>query len=318
MAQVKGSLLVTAEGMDLANVEEKNRDRVVADFHRMKTDAERQHDRFYAMDDLFSHRFSYGDFYSGFLFKPWPEFHADKILSSISQNTHQLIQSFSQCITMVPLGGEVEFGEKEEPRAHTGYCNPQGYDDFVGNKTQWEEWHREWYCCHPQAIDWSDVDNDWLPRQDLILAILKRELLSKLIDDGLASEDAERELASIPDDKIVHEFHKQVMGHKGRDLEGYALQVGGEICRCNYYRYEAELSDLERQYAKSLRAIYSIVNRNERRQFISIDFGHGMFEFHDERGSHLGEYRFDGTWNSDAKADHSLKSLSLWCKRREN
>lgn len=315
MAKVNGSLLLTVEGMELAHVEERNRDTVVADFHRMKMRAERQHDRFYALKDLFSHRFSYGDFYSDFLFRPWQEFHSDKILSCISQNTHQLIQSFSQCIMLEPLGCEAELRGKEEPHAHTGYCNPQGYEDFVGNKKDWEEWHRRWYCCNPQMIDWSKTENDWLPRQDLIIEILKRELLTRFIEDGNNHEDAKRKLAQISDDSIVHEFHKQVMAHKGSNLEGYALQVGDEICLCNYYKYEAVLSDMERQYAKSLRAIYSVVNRYGRTQFISIDFGHGMFEFHDENGNHLGEFRFDGTRNSAAEANHSLKSIYQWRKQ---
>ena len=62
MTAVKGSLLVTAEGMELAHVADVSRDQAVGDFHRMKTEAERQHDRFYALIDLFSHQFSYGEF----------------------------------------------------------------------------------------------------------------------------------------------------------------------------------------------------------------------------------------------------------------
>ena len=48
MAAVKGSLLVTAEGMELVHVADDSRDQAVGDFHRMKTEAERHHDRFYA------------------------------------------------------------------------------------------------------------------------------------------------------------------------------------------------------------------------------------------------------------------------------
>lgn len=100
-------------------------------------------------------------------------------------------------------------------------------------------------------------------------------------------------------------------------MEAYASKIGGEICRYNYYTYEKELSNLERQYAKSLREIYSIVNRNGNLQFISIDFGHGMFESHDENGKHQGEFRFDGcTSNKGSSANHDLKCVSQWRKKR--
>lgn len=315
MTAVKGSLLVMAEGMELACVQAVSRDKVVADFHCMKTEAERQNDRFYAMKDLYSHQFSYGDLYTGLLLRPWPDFHADRILSSISQKTHQLLQSFSQCIRLFPVENEDAFMQKEAPHAYTGYCNTGNYKDYVGCESEWEIWHREWYKTHPQDIDWSTASNDMLPRQDLILKILKRELQSKFVEDGLTPDDAKQKVLSIADTKIVHEFHDKVMGHKGNTIAGYASQIGDEICRCNYYTYEAELSDFERQYAKSLRSIYSIINKDGKMQFISIDFSHGMFEFHDENGNHKGEFRFDGSPNSGVETDHNLKCMERWHKQ---
>lgn len=315
MTTVKGSLLVTAERMELSYVPDVNRDKAVGDFHRMKTEAERRHDRFYALPEIFSHQFSYGDFYSGLLYRAWPEFHADQVLASISQKTHQLIQSFSQCIKLPTIGSEADFQQKEQPHAYAGYCNPKGCGDFVGDIPTWEVWHRNWYTAHPQEIDWSTATNDWFPRQDLILDILKRELQVKFEQEGLMSEEAKRKVNVISDGNVIHEFHEKVMKHKGDALEGYASQIGGEICRCNYYTYEAELSDMERQYAKSMREIYSVVNKDGKEQFISIDFGHGMFEFHDENGDHIGEYRFDGSLNSGAEVDHGLKSLAQWRKK---
>lgn len=313
---MKGSLLVTAEAMELASIPAESRDQAVDDFHRMKTEAERRHDQFYALQELFSHQFSYGDFYNGLIYRAWPDFHADKVLASISQRTYQLIHAFSQCVMMfMPLNSEADFQQKEQPHAHTGYCNPQGLAGYVGNMPAWEEWHREWYRTHPQEIDWSHATNDWLPRQDLVLGILRRELKVKFVEEGMEPEEAELAVATIGDESVAHEFHDRVMKHKGGVMGGYALEIGGEICRCNYYNYESELSDMERQYAKSMRQIYSIVNKNGKEQFISIDFGHGMFEFHDENGEHQGEFRFNGTLNSGIEADHGLKSLAQWRKK---
>ena len=141
--------------------------------------------------------------------------------------------------------------------------------------------------------------------------ILKRELLAKF-KETKTPEESQELLEKITDNNVVHEFHRLVMGRQGDAIGGNASSIGGEICRCNYYTYEAELSDFERQYAKNPIEIYSIINRNGKRQFISIDFHHGMFEFHDETGAHLGEYRFDGSFNSNAEADHSLKCMEQW------
>lgn len=315
MTMVKGSLLVKVENMELSNIPADSRDQAVCDFHRMKTDAERKHDCFYALSELFSHQFSYGDFYKGLLYRSWPEFHANQILGSISQKTYQLIQSFSQCIQLLTLDSENDFKQKEFPQAYTGYCNPKEYVEFVGNMPTWEEWHRKWYTTHPQEIDWKGMANDWLPRLDLILDILKRELQTMFVEKGFTHKEAKQKVNAIADDNIVHEFHDQVMKHKGDTLEGYASQIGGEICRSNYYTFEKELSSLEQQKAGSLREIYSIVNKNGQEQFISIDFAHGMFEFLDVNGHHVGEFRFDGSLNSPAEVDHGLKCLEHWRKR---
>lgn len=315
MTAVKGSLLVTTEGMEIVGIPADSRDQAIGDFHRMKVEAERQHDCFYALPELYIHNFSYGDLYTGLLYRAWSDFHADPVLKCISQNTYQLIQSFSQCIKLSSIDSEEDFRQKEFPQANTGYCNPKGYDGFVKNISDWETWHQVWYIAHPQEIDWSGAQNDWLPRQDLILNILRREMREKLVEDGSKPEDAKQVVNAIADANVVHEFHDKVMKHKGGNLEGYASKIGGEICRSNYYRFEQELSNMEQQNAGSLRQIYSIVNKNGRNQFISIDFGHGMFEFHNEKGEHLGEYRFDGSLNSCAEVNHGLMCLVQWRKR---
>lgn len=315
MTTVKGSLLVTIEGMEIAEIPADSRDQAIGDFHRMKVEAERQHDCFYALPDLYSHKFSYGDLYTGLLYRAWSDFHADPVLKCISQNTYQLIQSFSQCIKLSSIDSEEGFRDKKMPQAYIGYCNSKGYGEFVGNVSDLEKWHRVWYIAHPQDIDWSGTQNDWLPRKDLILDILRRELQAKLVEDGSKPDNAKQVVNAIADVNVVHEFHDKVMKHKGDNLEGYASQIGDEICRSNYYRFEQELSNMEQQNARSLRKIYSIVNKYGREQFISIDFGHGMFEFHNENGDHMGEYRFDGTLNSCAEVDHGLKCLMQWRKR---
>lgn len=315
MAKGYGNLLLTEESLETVHIPEDNREGAVVEFYRMKSEAERCHDRFYVLASVYGHSFSYGAFYPNFCNMSWEEFQSHQSLKGIGQRAFDLMQGFCQNPSAGTLNDKTSFSAKEEPRAITGYSNPGEHAGFVGDRTAWESWHREWYTAHPSDIDWTGAINDWLPRQDLILEILKRELLAKFIGDGCEKEDAKRKLAGIADKNIVHEFHKQVMAHKGDALEGYASKIGGEICRCNYYIYEAELSNLERQYAKSMREIYSIVNKDGKRQFISIDFGHGMFEFHNENGEHQGESRFDGSYNSPKEIDHGFKCMEQWHKQ---
>lgn len=315
MAKGYGNLLLTEDGLEIAHIPEADRERAVVEFYSMKSEAERSYDRFYVLTSVYNHVFSYGDFYQNFYNMSWDEFQKHQSLKGISQRAFDLMQGFCQNPNASTLRDEVTFAGIDEPRAHTGYSNHKPFPVFVGNRTAWELWHREWYTAHPTDIDWSEAINDWLPRQDMVLEILKRELLLKFIEAGSEVEVAKRKLASIAEENIVHEFHRQVMAHKGDALEAYASKIGGEICRCNYYTLEKELSSLEHQKADSLREIYSIVNRNDKRQFISIDFGHGMFEFHNEKGEHLGEFRFDGSYNSPIEIDHSFKCMEQWHKQ---
>ncbi len=58
-----------------------------------------------------------------------------------------------------------------------------------------------------------------------------------------------------------------------------------------------------------MRKIFSLTGHDGKKKYISIDFKHGFFEFHDYRGDHLGEYRFNGEFNSEADPSHNLKSV---------
>lgn len=305
--KAKGSLLVTAEGLETAKIPEVDRDRIILGFYSMKLMAERHHDRFYAFEVVYSHQYSYGVFYPGFVNMSWKDFQACETLKGISQTTFEMMQSFCQQPNMDILTDEAEFLERAEPHAYSGYFNLIDKVDFVNDIISWEEWHRRWYAGHQEKIDWNGVDNDWLPRPDMVDRIMRRELALVL---GNAKVDL------ISDDNVVTEFYNIVMRHQGDNIEAFASKIGAEVCVCNYYVSEPELSTMEQKYARSLREIYSIINRNGQRQFISIDFKHGMFEFHNEKGEHLGEYRFDGSFNAEAEIDHSLKCLDQWHRKK--
>lgn len=316
MANGHGNLLLTAEGLETIHIPEKDRENTVIEFYIMKSEAERNKDCFFVLESVYSHEFSYGSFYPNLYCMTWAEFKACHSLKGIGQRVYELMHAFCQNPNILSLADENAFFEKDEPRAYTGYSNPKSFPVFVGDRTAWEAWHRDWFSTHPSDIDWRCATNEWLPRQDIIMAILKRELLTKFREEGYNESDAKRMLGQIANKDIVNVFHKRVMGQKGDMIEGYASKIGGEICLCNYYTYEAELSSLEHQRANSLRKIYSIVNKNGKLQFISIDFRHGMFEFLDENGEHQGEYHFDGSYNSPSSPDHSFKCMKQWLKQK--
>lgn len=305
-SKAKGSLLVMAECLETAEISEQDRDRIVLGFYDMKSAAERQHDRFYALEVVYSHHYSYGFFYPGFVNMSWKEFQACDTLKGISETTFEMMQSFCQHPDIKTVSDKAEFLEQVEPHAYSGYFNPMDEIDFVNNMISWEKWHRRWYADHQEKINWNEVDNDWLPRLDLVNEIMRRELIIVL---GRKKADL------IPDDRIVTEFYAKVMRRQGDNIEAFASRIGNEVCLSNYYLPEQVLSTMEQQYVGSFRKIYSIINRHGQRQFISIDFRHGMFEFHNERGEHLGEYHFDGSFNAEADLGHSLKCLDQWRRK---
>lgn len=311
----RGSLLVTAAGFETETIPENIRDVAVRKFYLMKLEAERHHDSFYALSEVYCHQYTYGAFYPHFVNMSWTDFQACNSLKGISQLTFEMMQGFCQMPNMKTLEDETVFQEMVQPHAHTGYSNPQAFSDYIGDLSDWEEWHRKWYMDNPSMIDWSMAKNNLFPRPDIITKILIRELLKKYLEDHTV-EEAMHIVDQIPENEVAHEFHDKVMRHKGGAMEAYSSEIGSKICICNYYKYESELSSLEQQSAAgSFRKIFSIVNPDGCQRFISIDFRHGMFEFHDEHGNHLGEYRFDGSYNSEAEEDHSLRCLDQWLRQ---
>ncbi len=314
MRETKGSLLVTADRLEIINIPEEKREKAIIDFYDMKQEAERKKDCFFALASVYTHSYSYGSFYPNFVNLSWPEFHECEGTKGVKQRTFQLMQGFCQCPNMRTLENDLDFLKEKEPRTNTGYYNLGQTDGFVGNIEEWEIWHRKWNTEHPEDIDWSQSLNSWFSRPDLIIKILKRELLKKFSEND-TQEKARERVSQIKEADVTNAFHECVMKHKGDELEAYASEIGKEICQCNYYKYENQLSTMESQCAKSKREIYSISNKDCRTQFVSIDFKHGMFEFHNEGGAHLGEFRFDGSFNSTNESSHDLKCINQWQKQ---
>lgn len=313
-----GNILLTQEGAEIKLVARKNREEVIRAYLDMYDAAVRLNDSFYMTERAYVHKYSYGDYYPSFVNMSWDEFHAHKILSPISFNTYEALvnrmhKGWPQCVA-----DEEEFQQKDEPRGYGGFKYPKCSSDFLYDKEKWSQWHCYYYRTHPMDIEWPE-DSAFLPNMEAVNEIIDKEIYSHLnseeVKDYLSHaeyhEDGDVTKPLKKDAKVLL-FHNVVMRKypNGRGLEGYCMKVGGTICLVNYYSYEEELSNNERIAAQgSLRKIYSI-EKNGVKQYISLDFHKGMFEFHDCHGTHLGEFWFNGHRNADPQADHNLRTIS--------
>ena len=312
-----GNILQTIEGAEVALVAEENRESAIRAYMDMQDEASRQGDAFYMTKEAYEHPYSFGDYYPAFIQLSWEEFHANKVLQCISQNTYDALTNSMKFRWPNIVENVSEFEKNGLPRGEGGFEYAACSRDFLCNMSRWKKWHQEYYRTHPHEIDWSK-GTDFLPNKDEALWIIRREIAAHMsvetMKERLKKEDYhidEDALQPLKPNADVLLFHDEVMRSypNGEGLEGYAMQIGGEICLANYYIYEPDLSEAERIRAGgSFRKIYSIV-KNGRKQYISLDFHKGMFEFHDCHGAHLGEFRYDGSRNSEAQLDHDLKTL---------
>lgn len=163
------------------------------------------------------------------------------------------------------------------------------------------ESYKSWFDLFEQEIIWEEVQNTFLPLVTESNKILLKEI-QRFEKEYLLDSDVYR-------DKIGCLFHDEIMKKKGRELITYTIEIGSKVLLKNKYTHDSKLSNAERIASKnSLRHIYFIDSPDGRR-YISLDFRHGMFEFFDSKGSHCGEFKFDGSFNSKAEASHNLKTL---------
>ena len=124
----------------------------------------------------------------------------------------------------------------------------------------------------------------------------------------LINSDTEAVLAKGLCERIGIEGSQITYQPAGGEKEGYIREIGTRLCQANYYTYDREVSDKnkERSGYGVLRVIFSIIGRQGKKQYISLDFEKGMFEYYDYLGRHMGEYRFDGSNNKRAERSHDI------------
>lgn len=251
-----------------------------------------------------SHNFSFGTIWD-FLCGSWNDFVTKQSFKGIQQTSHQMIASM--LMRHPSLGKEItkdEWTKIDYPKTNYGLCDNVTEEEYVIDSLSWQKMRAGYYATHQTVYAWNKNDDPFLPNRVFSDKILERE-----IESHGYMEEYQKEKLKCSYDALSVVFHDKVMRSKGSALAAYTEQIGKEICEANYYQYEAELSKKEQAEVNSLRRIYSMINRDGKKQYISLDFKHGMMEFHDEHGGHLGEFRFTGTQNSEPESSHNLRTL---------
>lgn len=328
-----GSILITQEGVETSTIEESYRDKSLYNFYMMFNKALDAADSFFMTEDAYKHTYSYGDYFPSFLNLSWEEFCQKESLKGINFNTYNYITNNFRNLYPKSVTNAEDFDCQKAPKGRGGFEHSNDPKDFLCNILHWEKWHCDYLTTYPKEIKWEE-NSPFIPNINAVYEILKEEILlyirrkyetrvgnatnkdqeinkicEELFKDKAyhVNEDIKEKLKS---NAIALLFHKVVMNSfkTHADMTAYCKKIGKRVCEVNYYQYEKDLSSKEQQLCASLRCIYGIIKNGEK-QYISLDFHKGMFEFHDFWGRHLGEFYFDGTWNKKGEESHNLKTL---------
>jgi hypothetical protein len=295
-----GNLFLINDSFELKELTPERRDFIFRNFCYAIDKAKAHKDNLHANNDFFTHSYSFGDIYKLFL-SSWEDINSNSNLRGISNTTLQLFPNLIYAIPGLVKSfiSMKEFNERFSTN-HFGYSGFEFNCDFlpyVKCNESWHLWKIQWYREHPETIDWNKKDT-FLANKEYSNEILKKEIEKHGKGDLLKGNN----LTTI--------FYDEVMKHKGPELEAYTNEIGRRIAEANYYTFEPFLSSSEQKRKRSFRKIFSLIAGNGSKQYISLDFEKGMFEYHNYRGEHLGEYRFDGIKSKDSESSHNLATLS--------
>lgn len=308
--------------MEVNTIPEDQRDKSVNELAEVVSYAHKEKDKCCMEKGMGKHKFKYGNVFMDFIYAEWSRLCKKDEFKGIQQKTLQLLQNI--CSDKPSLGKEIsseEFDSYEMPSARAGLNIPDiGIKEYIYNYPDWKKKKLAYLQLHQDKIDWEKAENNFLPFRSFSNSILHEEIKKNGKEQELKDEIRKiREAANKKENKwdeetirskaIANVFHEKIMRTKGNNLFVYACEIGKKICFGNAYIYDDKLSRAESKVTKQNRYIYRLLNSDKEMQYISIDTRHGMFEFHDKNGEHLGEYRFNGEFNSGPESDHSFKSI---------
>lgn len=240
-------------------------------------------------EGLYCKEFKFGYFYNDLLYGKF-----EKLRSwGISQKTHELL---SNVLMQKPcLGKEISNSDWDNIascKIDYGLQNDSN-ENYCTCEKEWQAERIKFYVANPDQIDWSQ--DEWFPNKEW-----SERLLKEFINDRTTSLEG-------PSSNDVENQAHNILRRMGPEFQAKVSVLGADLCLGNFYFEEKTLSIEELELCGSQRRIFSITKQS-RKQYISLDFAHGMFEYHDSSGNHLGEYRLLGTKNSDADKSHNLRS----------
>lgn len=299
-----GNLFIDSGNLEIQGIALTDRNKRIQDFITALNCIKEKNDVLYSVD-LIVEVFSFGNLFDDFIFPSWESFQSNSKLSGISQTTFQLFYT-----SLYPLPNMVTTDPMDRTTfdnnfsgthfGYTGFYRNGNIPKYVHCPTSHFDWYAEWLCLHQDEIIW-DENKPWLPNTEKIEEIL----LSELKDENISLPE------KLDENTVCNLFYEKIMRNKsGDEPEAYIKRIARQILKANFYREEKELTKSEKKSCGSKRLIYSIVNSAGNKQYISIDFKHGMFEYHDAKGVHLGEHRFNGKQNKNADVSHNLRCLS--------
>lgn len=288
------------------------------------------------LDEFYEHgvvpKCEYGMIAHDYAFGDWQTFIFSSFENArkwnISNKTYQRMAS-----SLMANPGVFRDINNEDWEKCRGFRNDCGFSTihsglhYSGDESTWHNNRVVYYRDNQVEIDWDnrfDYGFSFLPnryRSDILL----QRIIDKFVTDSI-DEEARRnewteeeyknnfprrykEIKEKLDENVGVTFHDKIMNDRDGSRMALAEKVGTEICETNFYVYEDKLTKDERKASGSHRKIFGIINKTGEKQYISIDFAHGMFEFHNHKGDHLGEFRFNGLPNSSADPTHSLRTL---------
>lgn len=236
--------------------------------------------------------FKFGYFHNDLLYGKF-----EKLRSwGISQKTHELL---SNVLMQEPRLGEKisnsDWDNIASCKIDYGLQNDSN-ENYCTCEKEWQTERIKFYAANPDKIDWSQ--DEWFPNKEW-----SERLLKEFINDRTTSLEG----ASSNSNNVENQAHDKLR-RMGAEFQAKISALGADLCLGNFYFEEKKLSKKERKLCGgSRRRIFSITKKSKK-QYISLDFAHGMFEYHNSSGEHLGEYGFLGRKNSDADKSHNLKS----------
>lgn len=274
-------------------------------------------------EGMTSHIYAFGTWHS-FIYGPFEDV----------RNWHISTQTYARMSTSLMakpgIFRDINIEDWEKCKGFRNDCGFSTIDSglhYSGDKSTWHKNREIYFQRKQEEIDWDYRDNpdlSFLPnrhRSDILLQRKIDEFVDNLVKEearknrwtieeyNMKSSTLRKAIEDKLDKNVGVTFHDKIMNDKDGSRKALADVIGTEICETNFYIYEDKLTKDERIASGSYRKIFRIISKSGKKQYISIDFAHGMFEFYNHKGEHLGEFRFNGMLNSQADSTHNLRTL---------